>query len=345
MVASTDSNAPLVVIIGVTGQQGGSVANALIESSKPYRIVGLTRDASKPKAQGWAEKGVKLHEVDVAVSNEAAVAQAFEHADIVFAVTSALDARTKEGEIATGRLMIDAAKAAKIKHFIWSPLESPAKWSKGRLNAVWAFDSKAEITEYLRASGVPFSLVPAACYLSNYYGGGPLALTKQPDGSYLMRRPCSPKTLEPIIDIPRDYGMYVRAAIENPGMGPGSEVLTGTLISYEDQLANLSQCASPCLNLCVAGAEEVRKTYQRALNIVTGKKYVFRQVDRDEFNGIMTGVGLPTSLADLFYEMYEFISEFGYYGDKDIAASQKAAGIISPTFMEMLHSQPEGSFD
>ncbi|KAG8999893.1 hypothetical protein FRB94_005783 [Tulasnella sp. JGI-2019a] len=319
MVASTDSNAPLAVIIGVTGHQGGSVANALVQSSKPYRIVGLTRDASKPKAQGWAEKGVKLHEVNVSVGNEAVVAKAFENADIVFAVTSALDARTKENEIAIGKLMIDAAKAAKVKHFIWSPLESPAKLSKGRLNAVWAFDSKAEITECLRASGVPFSLVPAAGYLSNLFGGGPSALSKQPDGSYVLRAPCSPKTLAPIVDIPRDYGMYVRAAIENPGMGPGSEVLTGTLISYEDQLANLSQ--------------------------LTGKKYVFRQVDRDEFNGIVAGVGFPPSVADMLYEMHEFISEFGYYGDKDVAASHKAAGIVTPTFMEMLRNQPEGVFN
>ncbi|KAG9031684.1 hypothetical protein FRB95_002423 [Tulasnella sp. JGI-2019a] len=319
MVASTDSNAPLAVIIGVTGQQGGSVANALTESSKPYRIIGLTRDASKPKAQGWAEKGVKLHEVDVSVGNEAAVAKAFENADIVFAVTSALDLRTKENEIATGKLMVDAAKVAKVKHFIWSPLESPAKWSKGRLNAVWTFDSKAEITEYLRASGVPFSLVPAAGYLSNLFGGGPLALTKQPDGSYVMRRPCSPKTLAYIVDIPRDYGMYVRAAIENPGMGPGSEVLSGTLTSYEDMLANISQ--------------------------LTGKKYVFRQVDREEFNGIVTGAGLPPSLADMLYEMHKFISEFGYYGDKDVAANHKAAGIVAPTIMEMLRNQPEGTFD
>ncbi|KAG8999894.1 hypothetical protein FRB94_005784 [Tulasnella sp. JGI-2019a] len=319
MVVSSDSNAPLAVIIGVTGQQGGSVANALVESPKPYRIIGLTRDASKPKAQSWAEKGVKLHEVNVTVGNEVAVTKAFENADIVFAVTSAFDARTKENEIATGKLMVDAAKASKVKHFIWSSLESPAKWSKGKLNAVWAFDSKAEITEYLRASGVPFSLVPAAGYLSNLLRGAPLSLAKQPDGSYLMRVPCSPKTLAPIVDIPRDYGMCVRAAIENSGMGPGSEILTGTLISYEDQLANLSQ--------------------------LTGKKYVFRQIDREELNGIVTGVGLPPSFADMLYEMYEFISEFGYYGNKDIAASQKAAGTISPTFMEMLLNQPEGAFD
>lgn len=84
MVASFDKQAPLVVVVGVTGNQGGSVAKALIESEKPYRITGLTRDVSKPTAQAWAEKGVKLHQVDLVVGNEAAAAEAFSGADTIF---------------------------------------------------------------------------------------------------------------------------------------------------------------------------------------------------------------------------------------------------------------------
>lgn len=84
MVASEDTQAPLVVIVGITGGQGGSVANHLIESTKPYRLVGLTRDSSKSSAQQFADKGVKLQEVNIAVGNEVAVAEAFKGADVVF---------------------------------------------------------------------------------------------------------------------------------------------------------------------------------------------------------------------------------------------------------------------
>lgn len=84
MVATTESSAPLVVIVGITGNQGGSVANALIKSSKPYRITGLTRDPSKPKAQAFMERGVKLHKIDLIPGNDVAVAKAFEGADYVF---------------------------------------------------------------------------------------------------------------------------------------------------------------------------------------------------------------------------------------------------------------------
>lgn len=84
MVASTDSTAPLVVVVGITGNQGGSVAEHLIASDKPYRIVGLTRDPSKPTAQEFVKKGVALKKVDLKPGNEAAVTEAFEGAEIVF---------------------------------------------------------------------------------------------------------------------------------------------------------------------------------------------------------------------------------------------------------------------
>ena len=90
MVATQDSTAPLAVIVGITGNQGGSVANHLVDSAKPYRIIGLTRDASKPSAQAFAQKGIKLHEVNIVPENEAAVAKAFEGADIVFVSISSI---------------------------------------------------------------------------------------------------------------------------------------------------------------------------------------------------------------------------------------------------------------
>ncbi|KAG8868849.1 hypothetical protein FRB97_001859 [Tulasnella sp. 331] len=314
---STDTNAPLAVIIGVTGQQGGSVANALIQSVKSYRIVGLTRDASKPSAQAWIEKGVQLREVDISLGKDADVVRAFEGADIVFAVTNAVELRSKEKEVTQGKLMVDAAKAGHVKLLIWSNLESPAKWSKGRLSAS-AFDAKAEITDYLRDSGVPFALVPAGGYFSNFFGGA-LARVKQADGTYTVTLPCPSATMSPVIDIPRDYGMYVRAVIENVGMGAGSEVLTGFMISYEDQMTQLSE--------------------------FTGKTHTFHQASRDEWSNINKAHGIPPAFSEAIYEAFQFATEFGYYGNKDVAASQKAAGVTSPTFLEMCQNQGPGTFD
>ncbi|KAG8870289.1 hypothetical protein FRB98_001739 [Tulasnella sp. 332] len=317
MVASNDTKVPLAVIVGVTGQQGGSVANALIQSDKSYRIVGLTRDAAKPSAQAWIEKGVQLHEVDISPGKDADVVRAFEGADIVFAVTNAVELRSKEKEVAQGKLMVDAAKAGHVKLFIWSNLESPAKWSKGRLSAS-AFDAKAEITDYLRDSGVPFALVPAGGYFSGVFRG-PFSRVKQSDGSYTFTLPCPGTAMSPVIDIPRDYGMYVRAVIENPGMGAGSEVLTGFMISHEDRMAQLSE--------------------------FTGKKHTFRQASRDEWVDMNKVHGIPPTISEGIYEAFQFVAEFGYYGNKDVSASQKAAGVMSPTYLEMCQNQEPSTFD
>lgn len=56
----------------------------------------------------------------------------------------------KAHEIAEGKLMVDAAKSADIKLFILSSEPSVTKLSKGRLDKVSHFDSKAEVSEYAR---------------------------------------------------------------------------------------------------------------------------------------------------------------------------------------------------
>jgi len=79
----TDSvSAPLVAVVGATGQQGGSVVAVLKASTKQYRIRAFTRDATKPAAQALAEDGVEVVAVNIVVENSDAVRKAFEGVDI-----------------------------------------------------------------------------------------------------------------------------------------------------------------------------------------------------------------------------------------------------------------------
>lgn len=90
MTISSEPSAPLVAVVGITGKQGGSVARALIESDKPYRIRGLTRDANKSAAQAFAREGVEIVAVSLTVGNEDGARAAFAGADIVFVCCSNL---------------------------------------------------------------------------------------------------------------------------------------------------------------------------------------------------------------------------------------------------------------
>ncbi|KAJ7069100.1 NAD(P)-binding protein [Mycena amicta] len=290
MTVSTSSTAPLVVIVGVTGKQGGSVARALIESDKPYRIRGLTRDASRPAAKAFASEGIEIVAVSISVGNEAAVRAAFEGAAVIFAVTNFNEHGSAEREIAEGKLMVDAAKAVNTSLLIWSALESFKELSSGRVPNSVFFDTKAAVTAYAKVSGVPLSIVQAAYYATNIFDAVPYALRAQDDGSYTFSFPMSASTKVPLIDPETDYGLYVRAAIELPQFGAGSELLSGTSISMEEIFVDLSE--------------------------VTGKKIVYTPYTKEEFADVFPMKPLLPVISDMF-EAYETI---GYYGKKPLTA-------------------------
>jgi uncharacterized protein YbjT (DUF2867 family) len=84
MTITQDTSAPLVVVCGATGIQGGSVIKALAESDRAYRLRGLTRDPTKPSARQLAEQDVEMLGISLTVDNEPEVRKAFEGANIVF---------------------------------------------------------------------------------------------------------------------------------------------------------------------------------------------------------------------------------------------------------------------
>lgn len=56
----------LLVVFGATGNQGGSVVNAVLQDpvlGKEFKIRGVTRDVSKPAAKELEAKGVEVKAV------------------------------------------------------------------------------------------------------------------------------------------------------------------------------------------------------------------------------------------------------------------------------------------
>jgi saccharopine dehydrogenase-like NADP-dependent oxidoreductase len=84
MTITQNASDPLVVVVGVTGNQGGSVVKALAESDKPYRIRGLTRDVTKLAAREFAAQGVEMVSISLSADNADAVKKVFEGANVVF---------------------------------------------------------------------------------------------------------------------------------------------------------------------------------------------------------------------------------------------------------------------
>ncbi|KAJ7778426.1 NAD(P)-binding protein [Mycena metata] len=291
MTISSNPTAPLVVVVGSTGKQGGSVIQALAESDKEYRIRGLTRDVSKPQAQRIATQGVEMMNVNLTADNADAARAAFKGANIAFIVTNFWEHLDKAREVAEGKMLVATAKAADVELLVWSGLESAAEVSQGKYGHVDHFDSKAEITTYARKSGVQLLIVQAGAYASNHLHSP----QKEADGTYTLGLPVGPNTILPIIDAVHDYGLFVREGIECPKFGAGTEVLASAEdISVAEMLVQLS--------------------------MITGKKVVYKRISDEEF---MAATRAPHHVALELLEMWKYFEEFGYFGDKDTSSSRQ----------------------
>ena len=141
----------LLVVFGATGQQGGSVAQYVIndpELSKEFKVRAVTRDTSKPAAQALHQKGVEVVKADA--DDKESLKAALKGAHTVFGVTATIyDDKIYERELAQGKAMADAAVAEGAKYFIFSTLSHAKKISGGKLTHVSHFDVKADIEEYI----------------------------------------------------------------------------------------------------------------------------------------------------------------------------------------------------
>jgi len=296
MTISQDSSDPLFAVVGATGLQGGSVIRALKSSKKPYRIRGFTRDTSKPAPQELAKLGVEMVAVSLDVENKEAVFKAFEGATFAFIMTDFWKHTDMQKEIAEGKLLIDAAIAAKVKVIVWSGLSAVEKHSGGKFVHVDHFEGKAIVTEYGRTATpnhTRFVNVEAGLYMINYSTLSPPK--KQADGSYLIALPAPAESTTPLLDTASDYGLFVRKAIE------------------ESQMQNIYAWGED-----ISYAETVKQWSE-----ITGKNIKFKEVSQEEYEKELIAAGTPERIAHELYEMIVYIaSDVGYFGTKDIAGSR-----------------------
>ncbi|KAG9014587.1 hypothetical protein FRB94_011765 [Tulasnella sp. JGI-2019a] len=315
MTISQDVSAPLVLVTLATGAQGGSVIKALSESDKPYRIRGLTRDTSKPASQALAKKGVEVVAVDVKLENKDAVQKTFQGATFAFLVTMSAVMSSKAVEIAEGKMYIDAAKAENVKLTIWSGLENMSIHSNGKYVNVDHFDAKAAVTEYAKEVGLLFVNVEPSVYMQNYLTFGPPR--KQGDGTYVVANVAAPESVVPMIDMANDYGLFVRKAIESPGV---SEVYAhGEVISYTEVVKQLSE--------------------------ITGKKVAYVQITTEQFEQGLTSSGFPEHSAKEVSEMFNSIAEFGCQYNLSVIEEAGVNAAFVPSYLDFGNKDIKSSLE
>jgi len=177
----------IIAVIGATGSQGGGLCRAILaDPAGGFACRAVTRDTNKDKAKALASGGAQVVKADI--DDVESLKKAFAGAYGVYAVTNFWEHFSGEKEKAQAKNIADAAKAAGVKHVIWSTLEDIRKFMKPddkrmpmlqQKYRVPHFDAKAEANAFF--AGVPTTFLVTSFYWDNLYMFG-LAPKKGQDG-------------------------------------------------------------------------------------------------------------------------------------------------------------------
>jgi uncharacterized protein YbjT (DUF2867 family) len=192
----------IIAVLGATGAQGGGLVRAILaDPDGGFRARVLTRDPDSEKARELARLGAEV--VAAEVDDEASIRSAFEGAHGAFCVTFFWHHTSPEKELAQAAAMARAAKAAGLRHVIWSTLEDTRRWvplDDDRMPTLMGkykvphFDAKGEADHVFRELGVPTTFLLTSFYWDNliYFGAGP---KPGPDGVLAITMPMGDKKL------------------------------------------------------------------------------------------------------------------------------------------------------
>ncbi|KAH7126077.1 hypothetical protein EDB81DRAFT_846736 [Dactylonectria macrodidyma] len=279
----------LITVFGATGNQGGSVIEAILRDStlsKEFKIRAITRDVTKPSAQALAAKGIEVVAADM--SSADALAPAVAGAHTIFLVTNFWETFSADVEIAQGKAVTDAAKAAGVQHLIFSSLLNTTETSGGKLPNISHFDSKSKIEEYIRSTGIPATFVLPGLFMTNLFEW----FRKDDKGEYTMALPVSPEKAQvPLLDASGDTGKFVAAAIRHHPQTLGTRIYATTNYYTPAQIA----------------AE---------FSEVINKPAVAIQIPDDVFKSF-----LPAPAAQELLENMKLLEDPGYYAGADLKES------------------------
>src|SRR5678810_231944 len=116
----------IIAVIGSTGTQGGGLVRAILaDPNGGFAVRAITRDPNKDSAKALAAKGAEV--VSANLDEVESLKKAFAGAYGVYAVTNFWEHFSAEKEKVQAKNIADAAKAAGVKHVIWSTLADTRK--------------------------------------------------------------------------------------------------------------------------------------------------------------------------------------------------------------------------
>jgi uncharacterized protein YbjT (DUF2867 family) len=235
----------IIAVTGATGTQGGGLVRAILaDPNSGFAARAITRDPNKDKAKALAAAGAEVVQGDL--DDVESLKKAFAGAYGVYGVTNFWEHFSGEKEKAQAKNIADAARAAGVKHVIWSTLEDTRKLMspddkrmpilQGKYR-VPHFDAKAEADESFK--GLPVTYLVTSFYWDNLYLFG-LAPKQDDKGVYSWTFPMGTAKLPAIAgeDIGKAaFGIY-KAGQQYIGKTVG---IAGESLSFQEMSEKLSK--------------------------------------------------------------------------------------------------------
>jgi uncharacterized protein YbjT (DUF2867 family) len=253
----------IILVVGATGAQGGSVARHLLARSN-FRIRCLTRHPDSEKARALDQAGAEIVQGDL--EDAGSIRAALKGCYGCYGVTNFWEHFEKE--YGQGRNLVDAVQRSGVEHFVFSTLPHCKKISGGKLEAPH-LDMKAQLEEYTRRLGLKATFVHVAFYFENFLTFFPPQA--QEDGSFAFGFPQADTPLAGVAV--EDVGSIVSILFERP----------------QDYLGKV---------VGIVGDDLTGDRYAETMTRILGTRVSYRHVPREEF----AALGFPGAedLANMF---------------------------------------------
>ncbi len=148
-----------VLITGATGRQGGAVIRHMLP--KGWKLRALARRPDSAAARDLARQGVEIVQGDL--EDPASLERAARDAYGVYSVQDFWSVGAKR-EVQQGKNLADAAKKARVEHFVYSSVGGAE-----RNSGIDHWESKWEVEKHIHKLGLPATILRPAAFMENYY--------------------------------------------------------------------------------------------------------------------------------------------------------------------------------
>jgi uncharacterized protein YbjT (DUF2867 family) len=150
----TRESGATIVVTGSTGRQGGAVTRSLLKHG--WRVRAVTRNPRSQKAQALAGLGAEVVQADL--EDRLSLEAAFRDAYGVYSVQNPMLSNL-ETEIKQGKMVADAAKAARIQHLVYGSA------GFGAPTGIGSWDSKLQIEAHMKALELPRTILRPVAFM------------------------------------------------------------------------------------------------------------------------------------------------------------------------------------